>query len=195
MGAIKVGGIYSVRGLGITIAVKTLQVHEGVAVGWPVVEQMINKTVEVRVPTQQLHPSSEPLCAVDRAQLQQLAVEAANMTVDNHGSRSFRKAYRREQLKAAITKALRAKSHFRQKVKLGLWNSECDGELFQLTPPVVTSATFELKRHNLVELEPLLGVGWDKLGRGRYVTKVGMHLCHSQNLYATIHTVTEATIE
>ena len=195
MGAIKVGGVYSVRVLGITIAVKTLQLHEGVAVGWPVVEQMVNKTVDVRVPTQQLHPSSEPLCAVDRAQLQQLAVDAAKMTVENHTSKRFRKAYRREQLKAAITKALRAKSHFRQKVKIGLWNPECDGELFQLTPPVVTSATFELKRHNLVELEPLLGVGWDKLGRGRYVTKVGMRLCHSQNLYATIHTATEATVE
>ena len=195
MGAIKVGGIYSVRGLGITIAVKTLQLHEGVAVGWPVVERMVNKTVDVRVPTQQLHLSSKPLCAVERAQLQQLAVDAAKMTVENHASKSFRKAYRREQLKAAITKALRAKSHFRQKVKLGLWNPECDGELFQLTPPVVTSATFELKRHNLVELEPLLGVGWDKLGRGRYVTKVGMRLCHSQNLYATIHTATEATVE
>ena len=146
-------------------------------------EGVLARDMALWVPVARLEAVSVNAQPGNEQALQEAAVATTEAIVKNFRDHQYRVAYRKGQPRRVLNGLEKS---FVQKVKLGRVNPEVDYELFNILLPTSVSAVFEMKRSNLDPLDSLLGLCWDQLPLGRFVTQVAIKVTQGGILHANI---------
>lgn len=154
--------------------------------------------MQITLPTSRLQKclSQPKLEKGHKLDMNNAAAQAYVATVQNMKSSDYRKLYRKMQLKTVVLKEVKQSlktTSFQRSVSLGPLNFEHDFDIFGLRIPDVRSATFELKRDNLSELDTLLGEKWDLRvheAGANFVTAFKVRITQDYALHLSVKTAT-----